>query len=100
MQVMSDESGKLSMARALLVIQLAIVNVAGVIEAFTFFGFPDVWWALQATIFIGLLAWAAGPRGLQYLGPTVSGTVGTLTEAIRKRVQRTDRSRHDDERDP
>lgn len=94
---LKDETGKNSMGRVLLIVNLFGVYFAGGLEALTPVEFPGEWWALQATIFIGLLAWVAGPRGLQYLGPQIGDTMAGLKAAISKRKQGVD-SRTDDER--
>lgn len=94
---LQDETGKNSMGRILLIVNLLGVYLAGGIEALSPIQFPGEWWALQATIFVGLLAWVAGPRGLQYLGPHVAMAKDALTKAIEKRKEGVDR-RGDDER--
>lgn len=90
-----DEQGKTSLSRVLLLAQLLYVDLA-VLAAVLF---PAVtltpeFWGYNGTLTIALVAWAAGPRGLQYLGPQIGATARGLTG----RITGTDDPRKDDER--
>ena len=94
MSFLRDEKGKLSAARVLLTATL--VFAFGVIyrdAADPGFRVALEAWGLLAGLLIALVAWAAGPRGLEYLGPQVS----KLATAVTARLRGTDRE-GDDER--
>lgn len=87
MTLFRDERGNLSAARSLLAAEIIYLWVVG----------P----ALSDTLVAGhfglcgfFIAWAAGPRGLQYLGPQIAA----FTKAIGDRVKGTDNAKKDDER--
>lgn len=95
MTFLKDEQGKLSLSRVLLLAQILYVDVAITLAVLL----PTVrltaeWWAYQGTLSIALIAWAAGPRGLQYLGPTVRD----VGKSITAKMTGTDNPRRDDER--
>lgn len=89
MSVLRDEKGNLSSARMFLGLELVYLWTQGPVIS----GKVDLL-AIHATLVIGLLAWAAGPRGLEYFAPQAS----KFGEAILKRVRGTDDARKDDER--
>lgn len=89
-----DEQGNLSMARALLLASLAMTFILIALDTFSSQEVPAPAYALLGTIFTGLLAWAAGPRIAQYVGPQM----GSVASALNRRLQGTDRFREDDER--
>lgn len=89
MDLLKDEKGRWSSARALLASEMIYLWWSG----------PGIAWsgdliALHSVLVVGLLAWAAGPRGLEYLGPQLTSLGG----AIVRRVRGTDNARADDER--
>lgn len=52
-------------------------------------------WSLIGGVFLALIAWAGGPRAMQYLGPQVSKFAEGIGQAKRDPALP---SRHDDER--
>lgn len=79
------------MARTLLLVQLFYVNASAALSSPA----PE-WWAFNGTLIVGLVAWAAGPRGLQYLGPQIAAA-GKAIGAAARRLAGTDNRRRDDE---
>lgn len=79
-----DEQGKLSMARTLLCVHLAYAYVALTAKLLGLIVLEPPDYALLTAYFVALSAWAAGPRGLQYLGPRIRGAFGTFTSMARK----------------
>lgn len=103
MSLMKDEQGNRSAARLFLAIELGIVWLTCLLELFTGFGVSDTVWAMHGSLMIALVAWAAGPRGLQYLGPQIGRVAGAIRggggDARRTTVVVGDNPRIDDERD-
>lgn len=80
-----DENGKLSMARVLLLYVVVRLDALAVLDAARpALDLPVEWWAVQGGLLIALVAWAGGPRGLQYLG----GQVGKVARAVAETVKR------------
>lgn len=75
--VISDEKGKISLSRVILALQLVYVNW----YATTHVPSAD-WWSFQGAICVALVAWAAGPRGLEYLAPRMT----ELAKILRRRA--------------
>jgi hypothetical protein len=102
-QILADEKGKLSAARVLLVATLAFTAVIIIADSLLWATVPNAAYALLGTIFTGLLAWTAGPRIAQYLGPQIgavaSGIGASLTREPRKpKLLDSDPAFRDDER--
>lgn len=93
-----DERGSRSMARALLVIELVYLWVAGGLEAAGLLEGSGPFWALHGSLVIALVAWTAGPRMAQYLGPQVAGVASGIASSLRARLEGTDDHHKDDER--
>jgi hypothetical protein len=101
-QILSDEKGKLSAARVLLVISLAFTGFIIVIDAVFSADVPNAAYALLGTVFTGLLAWTAGPRIAQYLGPQIGAIASGIGSALTREPRRPELldnnpSFHDDE---
>ena len=94
MAFLSDEQGKPSLSRTLLLFQLIYVDVTATVSALWGVRPEPEWWGYNGALAIALVAWAAGPRGLQYLGPVV----GQMVDKLTGRAARTDNRRTDDER--
>jgi len=45
---------------------------------------PNAAYALLGTIFTGLLAWTAGPRIAQYLGPQIGAVAKGIGDAVKQ----------------
>ena len=102
-QILADEKGNLSAARVLLVATLAFTATIIVADSLLWATVPNAAYALLGTIFTGLLAWTAGPRIAQYLGPQIgavaSGIGASLTrEPRRPKLLDSDPAFRDDER--
>ena len=82
--IISDEKGKLSAARVLLV--GCLVFTGGIILTDSLFWgeVPNAAYALLGTIFTGLLAWCAGPRIAQYLGPQIGAVAKGIGDAVKQ----------------
>lgn len=96
--LLRDEQGGISMARTLLLGQLIYVGFLSVFPSLADASLTAEWWTYNGTISIGLIAWAAGPRGLQYLAPRVSKVATAIKDAATARINRTDDRYNDDER--
>lgn len=97
---LTDEQGNLSLARLLLGIH-ALFNwcwlwgiLLGWIDAPTELVATVFFAGVDTVMFVIFGSWAAGPRGLQYLGPALRNAVGTVTARLRGM----DNARSDDER--
>ena len=95
---LTDERGSRSSARLYLALALLFTGVVIALDS----AFP--WWsslaavyALLGTICTGLLAWAAGPRIAQYIGPQVGAVASGIAAAARRKSGTDDRFT-DDER--
>lgn len=97
--ILRDEQGGLSMSRTLLLCQLVYVDILAALGAVGAVVLSGQWWTFQGTLVIGLVAWAAGPRGLQYLGPQL-GNIGRAIASAPGRLTGTDDAKKDDERGP
>ena len=102
-QILADEKGNPSAARVLLVASLVFTATIIVADSLLWATVPNAAYALLGTIFTGLLAWTAGPRIAQYLGPQIgaiaSGIGASLTrEPRRPDLLDNDPSFRDDER--
>jgi hypothetical protein len=75
--LISDEKGKISLSRVILACQLAYVNWYAIAYEPT-----EAWWSFQGALCIALVAWAAGPRGLEYLAPRVTDLAKALKDKV------------------
>lgn len=96
--VLQDERGSWSAARVLLILELVYLWVLGLIVTFAGLEVPGEVWALHGSLVIALVAWAGGPRTMQYLGPQVAGVAQGVAGAVKARLRGTDRFQKDDER--
>lgn len=84
-QLVQDERGQLSTARALLwcwsVFTLLFV-------ALTWRTVPNGVLSLLSGVEIALIAWAAGARIAQYLGPQIGATASAVGQSVREMVQK------------
>lgn len=85
MSLLHDEKGALSTARCafwlVLVWTLVLITLVGA----DVISLPAAAYGLLTTIFTGLFMWAAGPRLGQYVAPTLSSIVQTVSNAATKR---------------
>ena len=96
MSMLTDERGKRSTARTLLVCELVYLWGAGLLETFTAVEFSAPAWTLHGSLVIALVAWAAGPRAMQYLGPQVGRVGRAVADAAKDdRLRLQGRSGHD-----
>ena len=104
LEILADEKGNPSAARVLLVASLTFTAVIITVDSLLWATVPNAAYALLGTIFTGLLAWTAGPRIAQYLGPQIgavaSGIGASLTREPRspKLLDSDPAFREDDER--
>jgi hypothetical protein len=89
-QILADEKGKLSAARSLLVCCLIFTAVLILFDAVLWATVPNAAYALLGTIFTGLLAWTAGPRIAQYLGPQIGAVASGIGASLTREPQRPD----------
>ena len=81
---LDDEQGHRSMARLALVAELIYVWLLGLLDISPRIEVPGPVWVLHGSLILALVAWAGGPRALQYLGPQV----GKVSAAIATTVKR------------
>lgn len=81
-EILSDERGSLSAARSFLLGALVFTGALIVLDS-TIWDVPEVVYTLLGSIGMGLLAWAGGPRAMQYLGPQISGVTAGIAKAVR-----------------
>ena len=89
-QLLSDEKGKLSAARALLVGSLFFTGALILFDIVLWGDVSNAIYALLGTIFTGLLAWAAGPRIAQYLLPQIGAVAQGIGASLTKDPRRPD----------
>ena len=82
---LDDEQGHRSMARLALGAELVYVWLLGLLDISPRIEVPGPVWVLPGSLIIALVAWAGGPRALQYLGPQ-AGKVGAAIAATVKRA--------------
>jgi hypothetical protein len=87
-QLLADERGKLSTARVLLVCCLIFTGVIILFDSVLWGEVPNSAYALLGTIFTGLLAWTAGPRIAQYLGPQIGAVAKGIGSAVAREPRR------------
>lgn len=88
-QLFCDEKGSLSAARIFFAVWTGIVVWAAWHDP------AEAFWPLAASVMIGLLSWAAGPRIAQYLAPQVGKVASAVGTAAKKQY---DNLWEDDER--
>jgi hypothetical protein len=81
MGVFKDEKGQLSAARVFLGVWTLIVVWAA------YHGPAEPFWPLAASVMIGLVSWAAGPRIAQYLAPQAGAAARATADAIKAKIQ-------------
>ena len=81
MQLLRDEQGNLSAARVFFLLWTGIVVWAATSTP------ADAFWPLAASVMVGLLSWAGGPRIAQYLAPQAGAAAQAAANAIREKVQ-------------
>ena len=85
---LDDEQGHRSMARLALVAELVYVWLLGLLDISPRIEVPGPVWVLHGSLIIALIAWAGGPRGLQYLGPQVAKTGAAVATAVKRAMAR------------
>ena len=80
-EIFCDERGKPSAARIFLATTMAFTGLIIVLDSIVW-DVPEPAYALLGSLAIGLLAWTAGPRVAQYLGPQVAGVASGIAQAI------------------
>ena len=96
-RLISDEQGKLSSARVLLWLALAVSLLIVILDAFGIGrGLSQPGYSLLGSIDMALVAWAAGPRAFQYFAPQIGQVASALGRARSDR--RWPNRFHDDER--
>tara|TARA_R110000744_G_scaffold6132_1_gene21539 strand:- start:95 stop:406 length:312 start_codon:yes stop_codon:yes gene_type:complete len=81
-EIVKDERGSLSAARVFLAISLAFTGTLIVLDS-TVWDVPEVVYTLLGSITFGLLAWAGGPRAMQYLGPQIGAVTSGIAKAVK-----------------
>ena len=89
-QLLSDEKGKVSAARTLLLGSLLFTGALILFDAVLWGNVSNAIYALLGTIFTGLLAWAAGPRIAQYLLPQIGAVAQGIGASLTKDPRRPD----------
>jgi len=81
-EILRDERGVPSAARTFLFASLVFTAVLIVLDS-TIWTVPESVYTLLGSLDIGLLAWAAGPRVAQYLGPQVGAVASGIAQAVK-----------------
>ena len=81
-EILRDERGSLSAARSFLLGALVFTGTLIVLDS-TVWDVPEVVYTLLGSITFGLLAWAGGPRAMQYLGPQVGAVTSGIAKAVK-----------------
>ena len=89
-QLLSDEKGKVSAARTLLVGEMLYTGILILFDIVLWGDVSNAIYALLGTIFTGLLAWAAGPRIAQYLLPQIGAVAQGIGASLTKDPRRPD----------
>lgn len=84
-QLIQDERGQLSTARTLLWVWTAFTLA---LLALAWREVPNGVLSLLSGVEIALVAWAAGARIAQYLGPQVGATASAVGQSLREAVQK------------
>ena len=83
-QLLSDEKGKVSAARTLLVGEMLYTGILILFDIVLWGDVSNAIYALLGTVFTGLLAWAAGPRIAQYLLPQIGAVAQGIGASLTK----------------
>ena len=89
-EILRDERGSLSAARIFLFVSLVFTAVIIVADSLLWATVPNAAYALLGTVFTGLLAWTAGPRIAQYLGPQIGAVASGIGAALVREPRRPD----------
>ena len=89
-QLLSDEKGKVSAARILLVGEMLYTGILILFDIVLWGDVSNAIYALLGTVFTGLLAWAAGPRIAQYLLPQIGAVAQGIGASLTKDPRRPD----------
>jgi len=89
-QLLSDEKGKVSAARTLLVGEMLYTGILILFDIVLWGDVSNAIYALLGTVFTGLLAWAAGPRIAQYLLPQIGAVAQGIGASLTKDPRRPD----------
>ena len=81
-KILYDERGNPSAARTFLFGFLVFTAAIIVLDS-AFWDVSEVIYTLLGSINVGLMAWAGGPRAMQYLGPQVSGVAAGIAKAVK-----------------
>jgi len=84
-QLVQDERGQLSTARALLWVW-SLFTMA--VVALWWQTVPNGVLSLLSAVEVALIAWAAGPRIAQYLAPQVGAAAAAVGQSVREAVQK------------
>lgn len=84
-QLLEDERGRLSTARTLLWVWSLFTLL---LIALAWRELPNGVLSLLSGVEIALVAWAAGARIAQYLGPQVGATASAVGQSLREAVQK------------
>ena len=90
LQILSDERGKPSAARVLLVGEMLYTGILILFDIVLWGDVSNAIYALLGTVFTGLLAWAAGPRIAQYLLPQIGAVAQGIGASLTKDPRRPD----------
>ena len=90
LQILSDERGKPSAARVLLVGEMLYTGILILFDIVLWGDVSNAVYALLGTVFTGLLAWSAGPRIAQYLLPQIGAVAQGIGAAIVKQPRQPD----------
>ena len=82
-EIFCDERGKPSAARIFLATTMAFTGLIIVLDSIVW-DVPEPAYALLGSLGIGLLAWTAGPRIAQYIGPGIAGVAKGIGSAVRQ----------------
>ena len=91
--ILKDERGTVSAARTFLLGVLLFTGALIVLDS-TIWDVPEPVYSLLGALVVGLVAWAGGPRAMQYLGPQVAGIASGIAQAV-KSPRRPDRWKGD-----
>ena len=83
MQTLTDEKGKLSAARLLLLLSLVFTAALIVFDVVLWGDVSSDVYSLLGVVFTGLLAWSAGPRMAQYLAPQIGAVASGIARAVK-----------------
>ena len=90
MSLFTDERGNVSSARVSFWVALLFTLLLIALDSTVpWVDVPGAAYALLGSICTGVLAWAAGPRIAQYVGPQIAGVAAGIASAARGARQRT-----------